>query len=102
MKTDAEIKQLAVDTLADKIFWMTMIDRIEDVGMVFMVFALMEPEDRRALLANRPILYEYIDKAGPRSVNGYPCFMSFQWVTDDDYQKVITKAREIKAAIDAA
>lgn len=36
------------------------------------------------------MLYEYMDKAGPRSVNGYPCFFSFRWLDKRDSRRVVT------------
>lgn len=84
MKTDAELKQLAVDMYHGHVFTDRHIPK-DDPGllrMVFMVVALgglnetlQLPEDERPAL-----LYEYIDKALDRSVNGCPIFASVRFL----------------------
>ena len=97
-KTDAEIKQLAIDLYGGSIFT----DRQcppESLPMVFMPIALgafKEDFDINKI----GLIYEYIDKAGPRSINGMPCFMSFRWINRDDFDRVVVKFNEVKNAMD--
>ena len=32
-------------------------------------------------------IYEFVDKAGPRSINGYPIFFSFRMIHTDDWAR---------------
>jgi len=50
-----------------------------------------ETPEREEYMKNIGMVYEYMDKAGPRSVNGYPCFMSMQIVSYDDAQRFVEK-----------
>jgi hypothetical protein len=47
-------------------------------------------------------IIEYLDKAGERSINGYPIFMSCRVVHKDDWAQVAEKAMAIDAAIKEA
>lgn len=101
-KTDEQIKQLAVDTFNEKIFWATMIQHDPRMlSMVFMPLGFMEEKDILELKEHNAVPYEYMDKAGPRSVNGYPSFFSCHWINFKDYERVIEKLEEIKAAVEA-
>ena len=104
-KTDEEIKQLAMDYLAGKIFGNWMIPRHEMqqvTGMIFMPMLLGGPEMIAQLMVNdTPFFYEYLEKAGPRSVNGYPIFFSMQTIDLADLNRVMEKGRALKAAMDA-
>jgi hypothetical protein len=41
------------------------------------------------------MIFEYYDKAGPRSINGFPCFFSFQILNRTDTQKVLAMAQPL-------
>lgn len=43
-----------------------------------------------------------LDKAGPRTVNGYPIFFSCQVVHRDDWAVIVEKAQAAQAALDGA
>ncbi len=95
-KTDEEIKKLAVDLQAGKIYTDRHISSINNLEMVFMTIALgafaeWKEEDFKKL----GLVYEYLDQAGPRSINGMPCFMSHRTLSLDDARKVFAKANEI-------
>jgi hypothetical protein len=47
-------------------------------------------------------IIEDFDKAGPRSVNGYPMFLSCRLVHVDDWKVITDRALKAQAAIDAA
>jgi hypothetical protein len=78
-----------------------------DAGMVFMPLALMNRElvesvnkfmrdcdmpqvvpVEPGLPADLGMIWEYMSKAGPRSVNGVPMFMSMRFLSKDDTLKV--------------
>lgn len=82
IKSDEELKQLAKDMYDRKVITSVELDG-EEVGQVFMLLPLMGP-DALKCLDDAAFIYEYLDKAGPISVNGKPCFMSFGIVHKDD------------------
>ena len=87
-KTDAELKQIAMDLYDGKIFSDRHLKNMEDAQMVFMPIALgafsnATEEEMKDL----GMIYEYLSEAGPRSVNGMPCFMSFQMLTRAESEK---------------
>lgn len=95
-KTAAEIETLAWDITGGRVFgtWGCSPDQMQ---MSFMILAFMETKHIKNLqdqgIAH---LYEYIDKAGPRSVNGYPSFMSAQYLSKDDWDKVLARLKQIE------
>lgn len=83
--TDEELRALARDVAEGRVFT----DRhIRDAGLfasVFMPLVFMDDEYRARLEANPPgLVYEYLEKAGPRSVNGYPMFLSLRLLSQPD------------------
>ena len=90
IKTDEEIKQLIMDVVGGRVFCDYMVREGDNnsMSMVFMPLALMSREDGEKLIEEEAsMLYEYLEKAGPRSVNGMPGFFSFQVLNraDHDY-----------------
>lgn len=86
IKTDGELKQLAVDVYHGHVFcdWMCKSDK--DIRMVFMITAFMDEEQIKDFLAKQPsMIFEYMDKAGPRTVNGMPGFFSMQHLNRADH-----------------
>jgi hypothetical protein len=47
-------------------------------------------------------IVEHIDKAGPRSINGYPMFMSCKVIHKDDWSVITERALKAMNAFDAA
>ena len=83
MKTKEELKQIAIDLADGKIFSDRHIREgdSKSIGTVFMplilgAFGDMTEEEQKA--GKVTFIYEYLDKAGPRSINGMPCFFSCQ------------------------
>ena len=64
--------------------------------VLFGAFAGMSEEDHARV---QPILYEYLDQAGPRSVNGYPIFFSLRVIGWDDWIEVCKRAEAARAAL---
>lgn len=88
-KTDAELRKLAMDIHDGKVFTSGNIQNPSDLPMVFMVIALggfanLSKEEAE----NIGLIYEYMDKAGPRSINGNPCFMSCRTLTKKETERL--------------
>jgi hypothetical protein len=52
--------------------------------------------------AGHAVCYEYLDKRGPMTVNGYPTFFSCSFLTAAEYAKVIDYYKAARAALDGA
>lgn len=101
--TDEQVKDLARDLYADKIFgsWMLPESQMDMLFMVFMVLIFMDDIQKKKMKRdNTFFFYEYYDKAGPRSINGMPTFRSCHICSGDDVKRIITKRNEIAALID--
>ena len=95
-KTPAEIETLAWDCVGGRVFgsWACEPDMLT---MCFMILAFMDQENRKQLITNKIAhLYEYMDKASPRSINGYPCFLSANYIDEDDWAKVRARIKQIQ------
>ncbi len=100
-KTPDELKQIAVDLFHGKLFTDRHIPKNEPNGMlmVFMPLGLMEPKDLKKLQDDPPgMIFEYINKAGPRSINGLPGFFSFQMLSQDDTKTVLEMYKKLEEA----
>ena len=88
VKTDEELRQLAIDVYHGHVFCDFMCEDPKMLPMVFMVLALMPADDAKKWFEeNEPsMVYEYFDKAGPRSVNGMPGFFSMQFLNAADHE----------------
>ena len=95
-KTPEQIETLAWDITGGRVFgsWNGPPDMIKSC---FMILMFMEQKHLDQLKEqNIAHLYEYMDKAGPRSVNGYPSFMSAQYIDVDDMAKVVKRLKQIE------
>ena len=101
-KTEDEIKKLAAATFGQQIFWSTMVADESLIPAIFMPLMFMDGDTINKLIAINAIPYEYLNKAGERLVNGYPIFISIQFVSAADYNRVVEKLKVIESAIDAA
>ncbi len=101
MKTDEELKKVAENLHAGRIFSDRHVENPEDLRMVFMVLALAGPELIKKMQEDDiSFIYEYIDKAGPRSINGMPSFFSHQGLTKTETAKMFEYYNKIKAAVE--
>ncbi len=88
-KTDEELRNLAIDFRAGRIFTDRDVQDPMMLGMVFMVFLFVDGPLRKALQANPPgLIYEYYSKAGYRSINGMPTFLSVNMLSREQTKKV--------------
>ena len=71
-----------------------------DAAMVFMPLVLGGVEMVNSLAKNQTdLIYEYLDKASPRSVNGRPCFFSFQTLNVADTNFMFAEYKKIVAMV---
>ena len=93
--TDDEIKKLAVDLKAGIVFTDRHIPEFDPRGLlvVFLPLSFLAEEQRGEWVKNIEeerlgLVYEYLDKAGPRSVNGMPQFFSMRMIDTETATKV--------------
>jgi len=109
MKSDDELKQLARDIHAGHVFTSNHVPFPIETGPdaawaseVQMIFMPLRLADQKALDEMKALdvrlFYEYLDKAGPRSINGYPQFMSMGIVTGEEWPKLQTYLRALSAS----
>jgi len=88
-----ELKKIAVGIADGNIFCSMQIRPSEQKSMlnsVFMVLTFMEKKDLDKLVSEKvTVLFEDINKAGPMSINGYPCFFSCQTLTDTEWKTIV-------------
>jgi hypothetical protein len=101
--TATELNKVALALTQNQIFTDRHINPISYESMlplVFMPIALgafqnFTPEQ----LEDVGLIYEFYDQAGPRSINGYPCFVSMRILNFAETEYVFEKAKQIKKAI---
>lgn len=103
--SDLQISNLAKDIAMNKVFTSDHIpgNQVDNIlGMVFMPVVLGAYSDLSDE-AKKDIgfIYEYIDKAGPRSINGFPIFFSCACVSTRDRKKIWEKVSQIEKMLDS-
>lgn len=98
-KTNNELEALAQDWTSGRIFTSLDLHAAGADDMVHSVFMPMSFVDAQYIdwmkSQKISVIYESMDMAGPRSVNGFPSFMSMKMLNIDDANKVITRRNEI-------
>lgn len=100
MKSDSELKQLAADIYENKVFTdrHVPISSKTDLTMIFLLIALGAfSEMPKEEVGKIGLVYEYIEKAGPRSINGFPIFMSLNYISQEEASKVYEYHNEYKS-----
>lgn len=101
MKSEKELKQIARDIYSGSIFTDRHVKNSIDIPRVFMLLSLLEKKQIKELKNSDPgLIYEYIEKATPLAVNGYPSFLSFKTLSKKEYIKVKFYYEKIKKAIE--
>jgi len=99
MKTDKELKEIAMAIRAGTIFTDRNI-KPEDqylAGSIFIPLLLMDEKGRKELVDSKPgMIYQYMSEAGPRSVNGYPCFFNMRILSQEEMEKVLDYFKKIE------
>lgn len=98
-RTDEVLKQLAQDILDGKVFTPASLrDGERDaytMRMIFLPLMLAEGETLERI-REAGMIYEYMDKAGPRSINGYPVFFSMKTLSKEDMNVMIGFMEELE------
>jgi len=99
LKTEEELKQLAADILARRVFTSGMIQDPKRIAQVFRPFLFMNKLQRKELeqkmkTGEAALFYEYLSEAGATSLNGMPPFSSAQTLSK-------VEVREVQKHVDA-
>ena len=78
------LRRFVLDVLDGRIFTSHGLS-LEEVRMSFIVLALAGDEIK--IPEDTAIVWEYLDKAWPRSVNGMPCFPSCHFMNIEDWKR---------------
>ena len=98
-ENDIDLKALALDIHKGLVFgsWSLPKEDPTIIKMVFMVLALGDDKLFDSLKKHEVVhVYEYMSKAGPRSINGYPMFLSMHMITKGQWQKLIPLLQELQ------
>jgi hypothetical protein len=101
----AELRKLAVDLRAGQVFTSAHVpaDQQDALPMVFMPIALGGLRQlTKKELDDVGLIYEYLDKAGPRAINGFPSFFSMHFLNKDDARQLGAIIKKLGAAEQAA
>lgn len=100
-RSEEELKQIALDIHAGKIYTSQHLKRAEDVRLVFMAAMLSGPEYPDWLEGNNiAVFYEHMENASPRSVNGCPMFLGHKHLSRDEWTTVLDKLKKIEEALE--
>jgi len=106
-KSDKNIRELALGLMSGSVFCDRMLDSPRDMSMVFMPLAFMDKPAIDGLIkllepkeegGPHGMIYEWMGKAGPRSINGMPIFTSLQTLSADDVARVDAMIDKINLA----
>ena len=102
--TEQQMKQLAMDIVDGKVFGSWSLDEHSQslTTCIFMPILFMNEEQTKKMKEDEVVhLYEYLDKAGPRCINGYPMFTSMAYITKKDWHIVRGYVKECQDRKDA-
>ena len=96
-KTEEELRKLAMDVMGGSVFTDRHCKQADDINHVFLLIGLggLEVLDYLASFEN-VMVYEYLEKAGPRSVNGMPSFLSYQLIVNEDVDRFVEIMKELQ------
>jgi len=107
--TNEELKRLAEDICENRVFTDRHINEkdAELTPMIFMPLGLgalstidldnVQVKKKRKEIDEMAMIYEYISEAGPRGINGYPCFFSMKVLTKSDWPKFVEYIKAYQA-----
>ena len=85
--TDEELKKIACDLHSGHIFSDRHCSEHDEIGLIFTPLNFMSKEALGKIEEDKIVfIYEYLDKAGPRSCNGKPMFFSMRLMNSDDFE----------------
>lgn len=100
-----QIKELAEDIFKSSVFTERHINEndvrlLQSIFMPLVLGALSGITEEQQKQVG--MIYEYLEKAGPRSVNGYPVFFSMKILHIDDSEEVWDMYFKMKKAVENA
>jgi hypothetical protein len=103
--TEEQIKELALGIFRNEIFTDRHIDPQDAPSMLRSVFMPLGFLGRKEILhmqrKQRPgLFYARMDKAGPRSINGYPMFFELSMASEEDAAKVWEEYSRLDKAVE--
>ena len=100
----SELSKLSKDIAMDKVFCSFFIPEEQHnnvLGLVFMPLLLGGLSHfTKEQVDDIGFVYEYFDKAGPRSINGKPIFYSCSFVSKADAKRIRIKVLKIRKLLD--
>ena len=87
MKTDTELRKLAMDIYTGTVFTSASMHPrdLKILNQVFMPLFMMNKEDFNNLMEQKPVLfYEHIDQCIGRYINGYPILKSCRYLVQEE------------------
>lgn len=87
--TDDQLREFVLGVVDGRIFTD---HQARDPVMVFypLLFGAFSEYNQESVKNRLGCIYEYVDKALPRAVNGQPCFMSMRCMHIDDWKRAST------------
>ena len=95
--TDAELRKLAMDIMEGRVFGSWQIPSEEWAQMLGSVFMPLALGGQDVISDDTVHVFEYLDKAGSRFVNGYPMFLSCQCLMADDAERLRAMVEKLQA-----
>ena len=97
-KTDAYLKDIAIQLYDGHIFCNLQIQHMKEIGMVFMPLLFDALKDwKKEEIKNIGLVYEYISKAYPTSINGMPCFGSCAFLSVEETNRMLKFFEQYKS-----
>lgn len=95
--SDDELRKFVDDLVSGRVFTHHQVLQESMIPMVFMPIALGALKWSDTGFANIGAIWEYMDQAGPRSINGYPMFTSLRLMNANDWETArVAAEREIE------
>ncbi len=97
-----KLKKWIEDFSANRIFTSAHLGKDRDLGMVFtpLMFGALKDVSQEQL-ADVGLVWEYMDKASSRSVNGLPMFFSCHFMHQKDWEIAHAAYQKMRKALDA-
>lgn len=103
--SESQLSTLAKDIAMGKVFTSDHVppNQMQNLlSMIFMPIALGALSDLSdAAKKDIGFIYEYLDKAGPRSINGFPIFFSCAYVNIHDRKLIWEKVSQIEKMLES-
>lgn len=102
--SDAEFREFALAVRSGTIFgtWNLAPQDMRLLPSIFMTLGFMTSEQHEELISSGVVhFYEELSKAGPRGINGYPCFFSHRVLKRPEADRLQAELDRLEAFINA-